>query len=189
MIESYLVDNVWIAIVACALVYVADEWLARYEQALYARGARDRISVEGRAVSPERRPLAGIQLPLILALLAVGLYVVWWLFVQEQRIPEVFSFLVGGVILVGAASALMRLQYIVLFRHALGGGLQGKVSFSRQLVLDLSVVQLYGFAALFGLMFSMSGVYFFLGGALACLIASRRRRDLAVMVEHTAYPR
>jgi hypothetical protein len=84
----------------------------------------------------------------------------------------------GGLVLVHAAASMRRLRNIVLFHHAISAkGLSGKIEYSKRTVHTLSFVELFGFAVLYLLMFLVSGSWFFLGGALVCLVAGNRHRD------------
>ncbi len=196
MVEKLVIANVSLPIIACALAWIVEHFLDLYEAQLYYAGARDYVEMPGRyelaAEAVEdfaARRYVSFQLVGRLAALCAGLAAAWWFFTQHYQFPEAFLFLVGGLLLMDLYACMQHARHIALFRIALGGSLQGSVAYTRQAVLDLGVVDLYSFVGLFVLVFVLYGSWFFLGGALTCLITARRRRDLAVMVEHMSRPR
>lgn len=113
-----------------------------------------------------------------LLVVAAAILIAWEISVRQYDRPDIFSFLMGGLLLLEAAVALQRFRHIVLFRYARRAeGIRGKIEYSRRLALSLSFFDLYGFVALYVFIFLVSSSWFFLGGALTCFVASRRLRD------------
>ena len=185
MIENLLIGNAWFALAAGVVFFTVTFYLAIYEAYLYHAGAKDYLVLEGRYewltafqdIFTGRRRVSARFLAALL-ILALGILAAWEVCIRQYSRPDVFSFLIGGLLLLEAAAAMQHVRRIVLFRHARRAeGLQGKIEYSRRLVFTLSFVEQYSFAALYVLMFLVSGSWFFLGGALTCIVAGRRRRD------------
>ena len=185
MIENLFISNVWFALAAGALVYSVNYYLSIYGAYLYHAGAKDTIVFEGLYVltptlqkAIAARGFVTTQFLWRLLILSLAILAAWSLCVVQFQRPELFSFLMGGLLLYEAADFLQDFRTIVLFRYARRAeGLQGKIEYSKRLVLTLSVFELYGFAGLYFLMFLVAGSWFFLGGTLTCIVTSRRLRD------------
>jgi hypothetical protein len=180
-----LVDNVWIAIALAVMSYAVGYYLALYEAHLYYTGAKNYISLEGfgeLAPALEEAASRGLHVTtrflVEVVVLTLAVFALWTVCFQEIKRPDLFYFLIGGLVLLEAAVSMRYLRNVVIFRYAREGeGIRGKIEYSRRLVHTLSFLELYGFAALYVLMFMVSGGWFFLGGALACFVSGRRRRD------------
>jgi hypothetical protein len=112
-----------------------------------------------------------------------AVWAAWYLLVQRYNLPEVFAFMLGGLILFEMASMIRQLRFVILFSYIKKGkGMRGKAEVSRRLSGILWFNELYGFAGLYFFGFLLTGSWFFLGGAFTCLVTARRQRDWAVML-------
>jgi hypothetical protein len=103
--------------------------------------------------------------------------------VNRYHLPEVFAFMLGGLILIEMASMIRQLRFVILFNYMKNSrGLRGKADLSRRLSAILWFNELYGYTVLFFFGFLLTGSWFFLGGAFTCLVTARRQRDWAVML-------
>ena len=62
-------------------------------------------------------------------------------------------------------------------------GLRGRIEYPRWLSLRLSAVEILGFAVLFLVAFLISGSWFFIGGAISCLLTGVKHRDWAAKAD------
>lgn len=179
LIERLFLNQIWFAPLSVALVFTAGYFLAMYDAQLYRPHGEK--AVERQIGSPRIRALQALvsfRFLGTLTVLSVSTIVVWLLLVQRGRREDVFMFLMGGLILVEGSEGLQHYRNIRFFHYAQKDeSLRGKFEHSSRLVLTLSFVELYSFAVLYGLLFFMTTHWFFLGGALTCFIAGRRRRD------------
>ncbi|OGF53699.1 MAG: hypothetical protein A2Z21_01445 [Candidatus Fraserbacteria bacterium RBG_16_55_9] len=183
MIENLLVGNAWFALGIGVLSYAAGYCLAFYEAYLYHTGAKNHFELGGLyELTPgfqhvaDVREITSVKFFGTLLFLSLAIWVLHWFLIHESDLAEVFVFVMGGLLLRVAAASMQHLRNIVLFRYGQKvGHLQGRVQYSKRLVHTLSFVDLYSFAVLYFLMFSMSESWFFLGGALICLISGLQR--------------
>jgi hypothetical protein len=180
-----LVENAWFALAVGVAWYAVGYVLYVYEAYLYHAGAKNYVVFQGsyeltpalQGAVVKRRFLDG-RFVAILLVLGVGILAAWAVIVQRFDRPDIFSFLMGGLLLLEAAVGMRRFRNIVFFRHAQSAeSPRGKIEYSRRFVLTQYVFELYAFVALYLLIFLVSGGWFFLGGALTCFVASRRLRD------------
>ena len=187
MIKDFLIHNAWSVLLAWGLAYLADYYLTIYFARLLRGPLQEHIRFEGsleltpvfqkdvdalRLFSPSFLLRWLISFPL-LALIA-------WLS-DELGLPQVFYLVMGGLLL---------RQAVILLRHgrniALGvlsqpaGSLHGRLEYSRWLSLRLSAAELFGFGTFFALLSIAMESWFFLGGALVCLLTGS---------QHWAYSR
>ncbi len=190
MIQTLLTDSYWLAIVVSAVFYALDYYLAINAAYLYHNGAKDFVAYAGSYMKSagfgdigSKPRLFAPRLLWVLLFLAVSIGVLRWFFVQQYRQPEVFMFILGGVLLLEAADVLRHFRNLTLFRHIQAGqGVTGTVEYSRELVHTLQFNEMYGYTALYLFAFLISGSWFVLGGAFTCLVTSRRQRDWTLVV-------
>ncbi len=185
MVEEAIIDQVWLALLLGFLFWTTDYYLAQYERYLYHAGVKERLVFEGlydpaptltkmgrMSWLPSVRFLGGIQF------LLLGIYAVWKIMVLEIQREEVFAFLIGGLILYRMATGIHRFHNIVLFRQVQKpDNLEGQATFSSRLGFTLFYIDLYAFTVLYLLLSLLEGSWFLFGGALTCLISSRKQRD------------
>jgi hypothetical protein len=160
-VEKMLFDNLWFAIPLAVISYVVGYFLAVNEAYLYYGGANNRVVLDGLyELAPAlqevefkgRRITARVVAEMVVLGLAV--FGVWVICYQQINRPDLFSFLIGGVVLLEAAAGMHHFRNIVFFHYAQKAeGIRGKIEYSRRLVHTLSFFELYGFAALYLLMF------------------------------------
>jgi len=185
VIEKLVIGNVWFALVIGTIVFAAGFYLYFYAARLYHAGAKNTIVLEGsyelmpmfQDIIAGRR-LVNAKLAAALLVAPIAIAIVWEVCVRQYARPDIFAFLMGGLLLIEIAVGMRHLRNIVFFRHAQRAeGFRGKIEYSRRLIATQAFVELYSFAALYVLMFLVSGSWFFLGGALTCFVAGRRYRD------------
>jgi hypothetical protein len=185
LIEDLFKSTPWIPLTFGVISFAVDHFLTRYETHLYHAGAKRYFNIKGRYGGDTGsqdvglwRGLMDMGLVFSVLILGGGIYAAWEFFMRQSERPEIFMFLIGGLILYESATSLRHLRTVMLFRHALRGeGLQGKIEYSERLSHTLAYIELYGFTAFYLLLFLIFWSWFFLGGALTCFIASRRWRD------------
>ena len=189
MIERLLIGNVWFAIALGVIAYTANYYLALKEIYLYHAGAKDYIAFQGiydlktslPGLAAKRRRI-NAQLLAGVFICAIGTGVTWIICIQQYSRPDVFSALMGGLILLEVARIMRRVRNMVLFHYAPNGkALKGKVEYSPRMAHTLFYVEMYCFAALYMLILFITGSWFFLGGAATCFLAGRRERDWTVV--------
>lgn len=173
-------ENIWIALGVWSAAYVADYYATLYGAHLYQTYGKAFLAYEGSyELTPQFQSdidrLRWIS-PLFLGLLLLSLILIpllRFLSVDLLNLPQLFDLGIGGLILRQAAVLIRHVRNIFLYRSARRpGALSGHVVFSRWLSLQASAVEFLCFAALYLLGFGLSGSWFFLGGALACLLVS-----------------
>ena len=189
MIEQWWQSNVWFAMALGVLAYAMSYLLAFSGAFLYNNGARAHITSEGKYEwSADMREFVNWrQFPMLktaitLGVLALGIGVVWTILIAQYNQPEIFSFMMGGLILLELAGWMRQGRSIAFFyfarRHV---GLEGSLTFSKRLTHTLSYLEFQNFALFYILIFLLAGGWVFLGGAVACFISSRRHRDWTVV--------
>ena len=189
MIERLLIENVWFAITLGVIAYATNYYLALKEIFLYHAGAKDYVIFQDiydlKTILPEltaKRRRINTQLLTGVLLCAIGTGVTWLICIQQYNRPDVFSALMGGLILLEAARIMRRVRNIVLFRDAPNGkALKGKVEYSPRIAHTLFYVEMYSFAALYLLLFFTTASWLFFGGAATCFLAGHRERDWTVV--------
>jgi hypothetical protein len=189
LIETLFINRVWLAIILGVGAYAAEYLLAGHEAYLYHTGAKNFIVLAGRYEQTTaiqqlelKRRIASLKFVVPVVILAVAIFVVWQICIPQYNRPDLFAFLLGGLVLLEASGIMQRARNVVLFRHARDAeGLQGKIEYSKRLVFTLYYTEQYAFTVLCGLLFLLTGSWFFLGGALTTFVSSRRLRDWTVM--------
>ena len=149
---------------------------------LYQAGAKDFVSIEG---SLELTPLYQKDVDAlrrfspralgIIVLYSILLVAMWLLSIKFAETPELFGAFLGALILGNLTANMRHVRNLTMFRYAKEGqGLAGRLEQSRWLTLKLSSVELLSFAALYLIVFLISGSWFFAGGALMCASSAVR---------------
>ena len=185
MLTQSLEDNIWLSIALGLIVYILDYYLVLYEVFLYHNYAKEFLVFNGRYENStllkrvkEKNWFPSSSFLVVLAILAIGIYAGWFALVGQLSLPEVFSFLMGGLILYRVACSLIHFRYISLFRFArIEGEFEGSVEYSERVTFTLPYLDMYGFTLLFLLLFFFHGGWFLPGGILTCFLAARHHRD------------
>jgi len=180
-----LIDKVWIPMILAVVLYVIDHYLVLYEAYLYHNHVKDYIVFDGRYDGFEkltkpgnRKWIPNISFLAVLVILSLGIYAGWYAMVKIIDKPEIFSFMVGGLIFYRVARSLIHFRYISLFQFAQRQGeMEGKVEYSKRLTFTLPYLDLYGFTFLYLLLFFFQGGWFLPGAILTCFLAARHHRD------------
>jgi hypothetical protein len=185
MMEKLLIDQVWIPIVLCAVIYLVDYYLGLYEAYLYHNHAKAHVVFDERYEGYERVSETGNRkwIPsssffVVLVVVSLGIYAAWYALVKQFARPELFLLILGGLILFRAASTLIHFRTVSLFRFTMQSGeIKGKVMYSKHMTSTLLYLDFYGFTLLYLLLLFIQGGWFLFGGILTCFIAARRHRD------------
>jgi hypothetical protein len=185
MLEEAIIDHLWLALLLGFLFWTGDYYLAQYGRHLYHTGVKERLVFEGLYDPPPELTKLGRMswMPSVrflggIPFLLLGIYAVWKIMVLEVQHEEVFAFLIGGLILYRLATGIHRIRNIALFRLLREpDNLEGQGTFSARLGFSLTYIDLYAFTVLYLLLALLEGSWFLFGGALTCLISSRKQRD------------
>lgn len=190
MFEILFLSNIWFVLSLWIVVYSSDYYLTLYCATLYHTHLKKYIVFEGsfeltpyfqQDVDTLRRISPRFIRALILSLLLIGL--LWLLTVQLLPLSDLFSFATGGLLLREAAVHLRHGRNLALMRLTrTGGGLTGKVTYTRWLLLKLSALELWSLAGLFLLIALAWESWFFLGGGVFCFFTGLQHWRLASKV-------
>jgi hypothetical protein len=195
-----LVENVWVAISVWTAVYISDYSLSIWAARLYRDGAREHVTFTGSLeITPQFQEdinaLKTISLRFLRSLVfsVILLSVAWVVTVRWAAWPQVFLALMGALICLEATAHVRHIRNIAFMKILVSRhGLKGRIEYPRWLSLRLSAVEILGFAVLFLLAFLVSGSWFFMGGAVSCLLTGIKHRDWAVKADleaaHVAEP-
>lgn len=184
MLETFLVNNIAFAILLWAILYIGDYALTIRAARLYQAGANQHFGFGGsyeltpyyqkdvntlRTVSP-RFLIAFILSSAMLAL-------IWALAVPLVRIPAIFSFALGMMVLMESVVHLRHWRNLYLFGQAAQGrGITGKIDYERWLTLHSSAVEFFCVAVIYLFVALIASSWFFLGGTFGCLAVASRHR-------------
>jgi hypothetical protein len=175
-VTEVLEDSVWPSLLVAALLYSLDYALTLVTARLYHARAKSTIAIEGsfelnplfaKDIDARRRvsPRFLIGLTAMLGMLAL----LWHVTVPDGSWPAGFLFVFGGLVLLQAALQMRHLRNLVLFATGFGpGGITGHVVYPRRVVLQTSSFEFLTFAALFALLFLLTGSWLVIGGAVTC---------------------
>lgn len=188
MLESIFQSRIWTGPLLAVILYILEYALSARDLFLYNRGGKDLIKIEGYQliVANYLKPDGSIRwlhprLIGILAVIIIGLPAAWWSLTGKQDLPQVYLLLLGGICLHACLNILDELRMISLWRDGVKGGLEGELKVSRRLMISTSYISLYGFAALFLLLFLFTGSWFILGGLAACFVMAMGQSHVALI--------
>ena len=189
MLEIILIEHVWISIVLTVLFYVVDHYLGLYEAYLYHNHAKVYVVFDGRydgyekfAESGNRKWMPTTSFITVLVVVSLGIYVGWQTIVKQLGRPEIFSLVLGGLLLFRVAKSLIHFRAISLYRFAQRPGeMSGKMVYSKRLYSTVLYQDFFGFALIYFLIFLIQGGWFLLGGIFTCFIAASRHRDWTIV--------
>jgi hypothetical protein len=193
LIQQFLIDNVWLAILIWVVLYVSDYALTLSAARLYRTGANKHIGFEG---SYELTPyfvkdidtLRFLSPRFLLALVLSVLFILaeWGLFVPFGHLPGAFLFVLGMLYLVEAAIHLRHWHNLYVFRQCRHeGNVTGRIEYTKSFSLRNSAVQVWGFSALFLALALVTGSWFLAGGSLSCLATGIQHWRLAGRTKKT----
>lgn len=183
--REFFLGSPWPATIAWALIYISDFVLTITCARLYRRHLANKIVFEG---SFELNPVFQREVDtmkywsprflLLLVLSSTWLVVCWALAMPSS--PELYTFVIGGVICMQLAIHVRHLGNLHLFRSPLTAEqVSGRIEYARPLILQKSSVQMLGFAIMFGLLFAFTGSWFVGGGMVSCFALSGKHWYLA----------
>ncbi len=178
VLENFFANNLWLTILIWGLVYIGDYFLTLRGARLYKEFGKEYFTYDG---SYELTPVFQKDIdslnPFSLRFLAFlvtscGLnFLLWYLSVSSLRSPDLFSFAMGALLLRSAAVYIRHARSLTLFsqlRHK--GAVTGRVNYTRWFTYRLSAHEMLSFSGLYLAIYILSHAWFFLGGALACLV-------------------
>jgi hypothetical protein len=184
-LPELFLQNFWAGLAVWATLFVSDYALTITCARLYQRGVRDKIAFEGSyEITPyfqrDIDSLRRVSPRWILSLLwsSVILFVVWRL--AEQSVPEMYSFVLGAMILLQLAIHMRHFRNLFLFRAAGSDAVRGRIEYSRRVILRSSSLELIEFSGLFLALFAFTHSWFVLGGGVACLSVAGKHWSLAL---------
>ena len=196
MLERLFLESPWVAAALTVFTYALHYYLSIYDTRLYLIGASRFVTYEGFYEPPpgyeeivtQRRfiskHLIGVSLALVAATVAV-----WWVSLFQLQRPEISSVFMGGWLLLLGMLIIRNLSHIALFRYLRStGGAKGTMKYSERLSYLTGAADYQAYAAFYLILFFIAGDLFFLGGAFACFVAGRRRRDWGLILKEE-YPR
>jgi hypothetical protein len=111
---------------------------------------------------------------------------VWWL-ARRLAWPAAYMFLLGSMIGQQLAIHMRHIRNVVLFKTALaGGGVHGRIEYSRHALLRISAAEFLAFFGLFTVAAIVTGSPFVLGSAFGCLSIAVNHWKLARAVPRAA---
>jgi hypothetical protein len=188
MLEQILLQQIWVGILLAAALYITAHLLSIWEVALYKRGGKNLIQIEGyeRLVANYLKPDGSIRwmhlrLIGILVVIIVGLPSAGWSLIDRLDLPQVYLLLLGGICIYACMDILGELRLIALWRYGMKGELEGELKVTRRMMMTLSYITYYGFALLFLILFLVTESWFVLGGLVACFVMAQSQRDVALI--------
>jgi len=174
------IQNIWLIITIWGFIYLADYYLTIISAKNHQEYLQEHISYEGSfELTPQfQKDVDGLRLIspqfLIRWLLSIlFVYILWWLSVGVLLLPQFFYFFIGGLILREIAIHLRHLRNLAVYYNVKnGGGLKGKIEYSRWFVLKLSATEFLSFCFVYLVFAIFVSSWFFLGGAFGCLVVA-----------------
>jgi hypothetical protein len=191
-VTAVFLDHVWLGPLVWALLYVSDYTLTLTCARLHQAGARDKIVIDGSyEITPfYQRDIDALRRvsPRFIAVLIIGFAAMCaadaaW----AASMPELFAFLLGTQLLVQFMVHVRHVRNYVLFRAMSTDAVHGRIGYARPLMLKMSAIEIWTFAAMFAMLFFFTGSLFVLGGAVSCALLGRKHWSL--MTQTRASPR
>ncbi len=172
-----MAQHIWLALLVWGLIYLSDYLLTIYSARLYQTYLSQYVVFEGSfELTPyfqkEVNALQWVSFRFwtvwILSLILIWL--VWFLAVIALKSPWIFSLAYGALFLREASVHLRHARNLALsLVSRASGGLEGQLKYSRRLILKMSALELFSFAAFCLVITLVLGSWFFLGGVISCL--------------------
>jgi len=188
---EFMGTHLWPALVLWALLYCSDYLLTMVCARMYRKGVHEKIAFEGsyeitpyyqKDIDALRKLSPRFMVALLLS--STGLALIWWLSMQV-RVPGLYLFGVGALILVEVPVHTRHLKNFFFFRDLLrSNAVRGRIEYPRPLTLRLSSAEFLIWAGLFTILFLVTREWFVLGGAVECVVVAAKHRKLAA--QHVA---
>ena len=187
MSASAILFGTWFAGPALfAALYVSDAVCTVAAARLYKRGANQHVVFEGSyELTPYHQKnvdaLRTFTPRFFVALVAMEALLIVLSTVSHQHpgLEPIYAVGLGSPILTECAIHVRHARNIFFFRSVLEGGVAGQIRYDRMHVLRASAMDILAFAAIYLLLFVALGEWFFLGGALGCVVLGLKHRAMA----------
>ena len=186
LIEAFY-DGPWLGLLMWAVLYTSDLVFTMTCARLYQQGAREFVVFEGSyEITPYyQNDVDKLRMfsPRFFAALAASCALqatIWFLTMRVVILPDLYLFALGAMVLVELTIHIRHVRNLFLFRALLaGGGITGRIEYRRPIMLRLSAMEIVSFSILYAILFVVTGNWFLLGGAFACLSLALNHRKLA----------
>jgi hypothetical protein len=170
-----------------AALYCSDFLFTMVCARLYQTGVRERLTFEGSyEITPyyqkevDRLRLLSPRFLVALTATAAVQVALWWLTMRVVSLPGVYLFALGSMVLSQVSVHLRHIRNFFLFRAIVAGnGITGRITYARPVMLRLSAVEFFAFAAAYAVIYLMTQSWFVLGGVVVCLSIGVNHRQLA----------
>src|SRR5262249_47354919 len=183
---EFMGTHLWPGLVLWAVLYCSDYFLTIVCARMYRRGVHEKIAFEGsyeitpyyqKDIDALRKLSPRFMVALLLS--STGLALIWWLSMQV-RVPGLYLFGLGALILVEVPVHTRHLKNFFFFRDLLrSNAVRGRIEYPRPLTLRLSSAEFLIWAGLFTILFLVTREWFVLGGAAECVVVAAKHRKLA----------
>jgi hypothetical protein len=177
----------WTGMLVWAALFVSDMSLTVTCARMYHDGVREHLRFEGsyeltpyhqRDVDAQRR--FSPRFLLALGAVCVLLALLWQFTVGQALVPIVYETMLGMLILLQLTIHVRHLRNYFLFRSILAGGaVDGRLEYTRPVILQNSAAELFSFAALYAIVSIVTMSAFIAGGALACALVGVKHVQLS----------
>lgn len=183
--RDFFLSSPWPGTIAWAAIYISDFVLTISCARLYDRRISSKIVFEGSfELNPvfkrdvDARKFWSLRFFLLLILTSTLITVYWILTIPSS--PDLYTSVLGAMICAELAVHVRHLMNLHLNTTRLTTEyLRGRIEYRRPLILRNSAVQVFGFAALFGVVFAFTGNWFVGGGMVSCFALSLKHWYLA----------
>jgi hypothetical protein len=179
-------EHLWPGLAIWTALYISDYTLTVVCARMYRAGVNEKIVLEGsiELTPPFEKDIDSLRTvsPHFVRGLAMvlGILVALWFLADAFELLELYSFVLGVLILAQLAVHHRHVQNYSLFRAIMGaGGLSGRIEYSRPLMLRQSSTAFLSFAGLYAIVFLFTESWFVLGGTFGCLSIALRHLWLA----------
>ena len=178
MDQFSLIQNIWIIILFWSLLYLGDYYLTIYSAKKFREQLADHYEFDR---SFELNPIFEKDVNnlrlfsprhIISWLLTSLLFYLLWVFTESSNIPQLFHFMLGQLFLLEITIHLRHLRNISIIKSYTEGAITGHIKYSYWFGLKLSAWELFGFFIVYGFIALVESSWFFVGGAVGCLIIS-----------------
>lgn len=182
MLRDLAAQEVWFGLLVVAAVSLADYHLSVVGLRWFKRGASEHYDLGGsyelnppfQADVDAERLISPRHLFAVVRMLVV-LFGCWWFTARLGRLVWLYEGLLGFLVLTIVPALVRHVQNIAVFRSvALRGGVEGKTTIPRWMDLKVSGVVFWAWAGVYLLMWSLSGMPLFVGGAVGTSLAGAR---------------
>lgn len=185
-LAEFMGTNLWAGLLLWTLLYCSDYYLTIACARMYRDHVRDMIRFDGsyeitpyyqQDIDALRKWSPRFVKALLRALIVLSL--LWWSSMQ-LRVPALYLFFLGALILVQVPTHARHLKNFFFFRDLIRtGGVRGRIEYPRAVTLRLSATEFLIWSALFVGLFLITREWFVLGGAVQCAVVAFKHRKLA----------